>query len=238
MVNPRLGILSVLNPHNKRKKGAKMARRRSRSYMAWVRSHKRKGRKHSPRRRRRNPYPIAGVALNPRRRRSSPRRHARRRRNPAMFGGSRVMGFQLPNLGNVVYAGVGFLAPPMAESFLGQYLPSSLTSNTLGKYVVRIGSVLGLTWLAKSFIGREKARMVGIGGGAWVLITAVREFAPGLIPGMSAYALPASGLRAYVPSHGRNVTGLGAPAFGATNTIASAAGGGRNIVASRFRRFQ
>jgi hypothetical protein len=200
----------------------------------------RRGRKNAPRRRRRsyrrNPYPVAGIALNPRRRhrrryRSNPIQNRRRhyRRNP---GGRKIMGFSLPPLQSVLYAGVGFVAVPVTEGFLNQWLPLSITSTTLGKYAVRIGSVIGLTWLGKLILGKNAATMIGIGGGAYVLVTAVKEFAPGIIPGLSAYASagPAM-LGAYTPSRGRNFSTMGAPPQVLPFQASAQA------TASRFRRF-
>jgi len=231
MINPRLGIL---NPKRGRKKGKKaMARRRSRgkAHMAWVRSFRKRGRKAAPRRRRRlrNPYPVAGLAINPRRRRRRGRSNPRRRsyrRNPSVMG----IGLGgLPPLQAVAFTGVGFVGTPMAEGFLNTFLPVSLTGNTIGKYAVRIGSVLGLSMLAKAVLGRSASRYVALGGGLYVAVTAVKEFAPGLIPGMSAYVVPNS-MGAYVSSSGRNFTQLGAapaPRYGAPG----------NVVQARFRRF-
>lgn len=205
-----------------------MARKSGRAHMAWVRSF-RKGRKHSPRRRRRarrNPYPVAGIALNPRRRRRSVARSHRRRarRNPP-----RSIMRGLPTIQSVVYAGVGFVGTPIVEGMLSAYLPLSITANTFGKYAVRIGTVLGLTWAAKMVVGKKAAQMVGLGGGVYVAVTAVKEFAPGLIPGMSAYALPGSGMGAYLPSTGRNYTQMGAIPFRSSGT--------GETVSKRFQRF-
>lgn len=232
MVNPQVVGILGLNPSRKKRRGKKMARRSSARHMAWVRSFKKKNPRRRHRRARRNPYPVAGFAVNRRRarrshRRRNPvmRRHRRARRNPSLFG------FSLPPLQSVLYAGVGFVGVPMAEGVLSGFLPVSITSNTIGRYAIRIGAVIGLSTLARMVIGRDAAKMVGIGGGAYVLTTAVREFAPGMIPGMSAYT-PA--LRAYTPMR----RSLGAPAFGATNTPYAASGGASNVVAARFRRFQ
>jgi len=250
MINPQIGILGLgLNPRRKKRGKKAMARQPAGLRRYWA-THRR-GRKHAPRRRRRsyrrNPYPIAGLALNPRRRRGRGRRYGaamrratgrayghnpRRsyRRNPG--GGRRIMGFSLPPLQSVLYAGVGFVGVPITEGFLNQWLPLSITSSTLGKYAVRIGSVLGLTWLGKLVLGKQAATMIGIGGGAYVLVTAVKEFAPGIIPGLAAYssAGPAM-LGAYTPSRGRNFSTMGAPPM----VLPFQASG--QPTASRFRRF-
>jgi hypothetical protein len=234
MINPQIGILGLgLNPR-KRKKGKKtMARRSARARMAYARSFQ-KNRRHRRRSYRRNPYPVAGVALNPRHRRRHRRNPAvqnrrRYRRNP---GGRKVFGLSLPPLQSVLYAGVGFVAVPVTEGFLNQFLPLSITSTTLGKYAIRIGSVIGLTWLGKMILGKQAALMVGIGGGAYVLVTAVKEFAPGMIPGLSAY----TPLGAYTPSSGRNYRTLGAPSQQAFAQVLPFQAS-QQATASRFRRF-
>lgn len=228
-------------PHKKGKK--KMARRRRRVTRRRVHA---RGRKHTVRRRRRtrrNPWTMPGAvaAMNPRRRRRG-RKHASRRRrrssgrrNPALFG------FSLPPLQSVLYAGVGFVGVPMAEGFLTRFLPISLTGSTIGKYATRIGALLGLTYLAKLVIGSNESKMVAIGGGAYILTSAVTEFAPGLIPSttLGSYARPTLGSYAGSTSNTFNQLGrLGAPNFGAQNTVASAPFGGARIVSQRFRRFQ
>ncbi len=224
-----------------------MARRSGRAHMAWVRSFKKNSRRKrrnpvaslNPRRRRRstrrrrNSYPMAGVALNPRRRRSYRRRrnpvvnarHRRRgRRNPSV---TRLLGVEMPPLQAVLWAGVGFVAPSSIETWLNtNIIPVSLSGNTIGKYAVRIGSVLGLSWIVKQVMGSSEAKMVGIGGGAYVLISALKEFAPGVIPGVGAYVLPGSrGMSAYVQPT-RQLSAGGVPVFGASKT---------NV--ARFNRF-
>ena len=149
--------------------------------------------------------------------------HRRRhyRRNPAVLG---IGG--LPPLQSVIYAGVGFAGVPLVEGFLSPMLPVSITTSTIGKYAVKIGSVIGLSALARMIVGREAARMVGIGGGAYVLVSAVREFAPGMIPGMGAYTQINRGMGAYK---------LNAYTPGAPNLPLQAQGD--NVIAARFRRF-
>lgn len=135
------------------------------------------------------------------------------------------MGFKLPPLQQVLYAGVGFVAVPVTEGFVNQFLPVSITGTTLGKYAVRIASVIGLTWLGKAVFGKNAATMIGIGGGAYVLVSAVKEFAPGVIPGLSAYTQPS--LASYVPPTSRNFSTMGALPGHVPMTA----------TASRFRRF-
>jgi hypothetical protein len=146
--------------------------------------------------------------------------------------------FSLPPLQSVLYGGVGFAGTPFLEGFLVPYLPTAITSNTVGKYATRIAVVLGLTFLAKSLLGREPAKMVGVGGGMYVAVSAVREFAPDVArriglagytayPGLNAYtsAGPVVQLAAY--TNNKRTLGGGGSFVGSTQ-----------VVASRFRRFQ
>lgn len=199
--NPHLGLALL----NRAKKGKKMAVRRKRTS-------RRRGRKNASRRRRttrrmrRNAYPMAGLVVNRKRRRSrmrhNPRRRRHYRRNPSL------MGFGLPPLNKVLFAGVGFIAPPIVEGFLTGFLPASLTENKFGKIAVRILSVIGLTFAVRRFVGREEGNMVAIGGGVFVAASIVNEFAPGVIPWpqLGMYTPARGGLRAYTPS--TNVTAM------------------------------
>lgn len=225
MVNPHLGILGAVNP---KKKGSRsMAHRSQKAKMAWVRSFRKNPRRHHARRHRhhakRNPFPMAGLVVNPRRARRNPGRFASRA-NAGIAGL-----FKLPPLQSVLYVGAGLIGTPIAEGFVGSWLPVSITGSTIGKYAVRIATVLGLSFLASKTLGREPAKMVAIGGGAYVLTTAIKEFAPGFIPGLAAYT---GNMGAYTGNR------LGAPAWGARNTTIDAGDGGMNVVAARFRRFQ
>jgi hypothetical protein len=209
--------------------------------MAWVRSFK-KNRRHK-RRYRHNPYAVAGpaaAALNPRRHR---RHHRRYRRNPV--GGRRL--FNLPPLTAVLYGGVGFAGTAAIEGFAGSFLPLTWTDTMLGRYAVKIGSLIGVTWLSRAIFGKGPSYMIGIGGGLYVLTSAVKDFMPGVIPGMGQPARLAGplNLAAYRQMRGnyqapgiaayREGKGMGSPMIGQANTTAT--GGATNVVAARFRRF-
>ena len=198
--NPYLGILNA-------KKGKRtMATRRKRGRKATRRVARRPVRRTSTRRRthraRRNPYPMAGLVVNPRRRRRTravSRRRTRRssyRRNPALLG------FSIPPLSKVLFAGVGFFAPPVLEGMISNFLPASISGTTLGKYATRILSVVGLTYAVRKFVGVEESNMVAIGGSVYVVSTALREFAPGIIPGLGMYVPARRGLGEYVGATG------------------------------------
>jgi hypothetical protein len=101
----------------------------------------------------------------------------------------------------------GYALPAIIESYVMPYLPTVLTGNTAGRWIVRVGIVSGAAMLAKRFIGPRIGNAILIGGGAYLVIQALKEFAPGLLPaGVGAqpllgyyndpYALP-SGMGAY-----------------------------------------
>lgn len=227
LTNPRLGILG-LNPRGR--KGKKMAAKRRKATRRRTSVSRRRTRRKSYRR---NAFPVAGLVVNPRKRRRSRVRSARRRRsgyrrNPA------IMGISLPPINSVIFAGVGFIAPPMVEGFISRFLPGSLTQSTIGKYAVRIASVVGLSYLVKTVVGPAEAKMTAIGGGVYVLSSAVSEFAPGVIPGLSAYVPGGRQLSSYVAPNQRmmQTLGNGQPATFPTGGIAAAGG-----TANRFKRY-
>lgn len=182
MENPHLAIVG-LNP--KHKKGKSMAARRRRKV----------GRKNAPRRKtrraaKRNPFPSAGLVFNPRRKRHSKRRravanprrrHHRSRSNPA------ILGVTLPPITMLAWGAGGFLAVPMLEGFVTKFLPAEITANTLGRYAMKVASVLGLTWLTKTIMSNKEAFPVALGGSLYVIVSAVNEFVPQLT------TLPTSG---------------------------------------------
>jgi len=223
---------------------------------AAPRIHRRVRRAPRRRSRRRRNWAVPGMvtSINPRRRRrsrrrmSNPRRHHRRRRNPGFLSGG-IAGFPIKS---VLFAGVGFAGPSLVSGFLNSTIPSVMQQTTnlgiAGKYLVKIGSVLGLAWLTRRFVGSNEAHMVMIGGGANVALSLDNDFAPGILPAnpLGMYlptVFPAAGARggmqAYVPLRGMRgpVSPIAtASAFPRGTAIAnsSPAYGG---VAARFKRF-
>ena len=102
-----------------------------------------------------------------------------------------MLGVTLPPVQMIAWGGAGFLAPPMVEGFINRFMPVEVTASTLGRYAVKIGSVLGLTWLTKTVLSNKEAFPVALGGSLYVLVSAVNEFMPQLIPttteGTAAY---------------------------------------------------
>lgn len=211
MENPHLAVIGA-NPFKvgsiieRKKQGfRKISQKKGSKIMAY----KRRGKKSSPKRRRRarrNPIPGGGLMINrPRRRRRTynmkrnkrgvyaynPRRkrygRRRARRNPA------VLGVALPPINMIAWGAGGFIGVPMAEGYLARFLPAEITTSVLGRYAVKIGTVLGLTYLVKHVLGAKEAFPVALGGSLYVVTSAINEFVPQLTqapapaPAVSAY---------------------------------------------------
>lgn len=204
MENPHLAIIG--NPYKvgsviERKKSGfrKISEKKGKKVMAY----KRRGKKNSPKRKaRRNPFPLAGIAINRPKRRTysmkknrrgtyvasrNPRRSRRARRNPA------VLGVALPPINMIAWGAGGFIAPPMVEGFVNKFLPVEVTSSVIGRYAVKIGSVLALTYLAKTVLSNKEAFPIALGGSLYVVVSAVNEF----IPQLTAAPVPVNGVSAY-----------------------------------------
>jgi len=142
----------------------------------------------------------AGVhpAANPRRRRrraaaySRPRRRRYHRRNKYLSN-PKVLGFELPNLRESIAAGAGFLLPPVLESYAAPYLPAMLTTNMAGRWALRVASVAGIGAALGRFVGRREGKLALIGGGVWLVSTAVQEFFPGMLPAPAMSGQPLLG---------------------------------------------
>lgn len=213
MENPHIAMIG--NPFKvgsiiERKKSGfrKISQKKGKSTVAY-----KKGRKATSRRRRarRNPFPLAGIAVNrrrkkartyhmtktrkgsyaynPRKRMSSHRRKSARR-NPA------ILGVTLPPITMIAWGAGGFIAPPMIEGFVNKFLPAEVTTSVLGRYAVKIASVLGLTYLVKTVLSAKEAFPVALGGSLYVVVSAVNEFAPQLTM-LPAPTVPAGPIKAY-----------------------------------------
>jgi len=128
-----------------------------------------------------------GMAIDPRRQRRKYRRNdpgfagkRHYRRNPINLG-SLFTGNSLKAIG--MTAG-GFVAIPFIEGFLAKLIPVSTDTTTrkITGYVVKIGSVIGLSWLATRFLGADAGNKVAIGAGAYVAVSIFRDVFPNILP--------------------------------------------------------
>jgi hypothetical protein len=186
MENPHIALIG--NPKKVRSNNSQKGKK-----MAFKQKHRRSTvRKNSPRRRKaRRNFPAAGLVFNPRRRHRRSRaanpsrhRHSYAMRNPHQRRHARrnpaVLGVALPPLNMIAWGAGGFIVTPMVERFVNSFLPTSVTGSTLGRYAVKIGAALGLTYLTKMVLGNKEAFPVAMGGSLYVVVSAVNEFAPQL----------------------------------------------------------
>lgn len=191
LINPHLGIL------NPKKRGKKtMARRTARRRVARTRARRRTSS-------RRRTYRANPARRRVYRRRSAPvaRRRTRRRtyrRNPVLARPSmtrrrryqrnpKILGLELPSLKDFLFTGIGFAAAPGVEGFVSSYLPTDITANTAGRWAVKLGTVGATAWAVRQFVGRTEGNRVLLGGAIYLMVSAIKEFAPGMVPGLGAY---------------------------------------------------
>jgi len=110
-----------------------------------------------------------------------------------------------------------------------------------GKYLVKIGSVLGLAWLTRRFVGSNEAAMVMVGGGVNIALTAVNDFAPGFLPANPLATYLPNQMSSYVGMRGLK-GGLAAPPLRSAAFFPSVGGavirnGAYGGVAQRFLRY-
>lgn len=195
-------------------------------------AYKRKGKKNSPKRRKRarkNPFPGGGLMINrPRRKRArtynmkrnrrgtythNPKRHHRRhaRRNPAFLG------VALPPIGMIAWGAGGFIGVPMAEGYVNRFLPAEVTTSVLGRYAVKIGITLGLTYLVKHVLSAKEAFPVALGGSLYVVTSAINEF----VPQLTQAPAPAPAVQAYrtgmIKAYRQGMISTGIGSYAATN---------------------
>ena len=132
------------------------------------------------------------------------------------------MGLQLPPMQAAIGTAAGFALPVIVEGYVMPYLPLALTSSKIGRWGVRIGIVAGTGWAARKFLGTNIGNAVLIGGGAWLILQAIREFAPGSVPGLGAQPF----LGQYLPRQRQRALGQYSQSMAA---IGSSGNSGRSI---------
>lgn len=199
LVNPQL---IIANPRRKkRKESTKMARRKGRMPAGLARYWAKKRRGGKRRRAKRN-FASAGMLANrrrrsvhhrrrrrhalgnPRRRRSAIRHSFRRRharRNP------QLLGFQLPQLQDVVFTGAGFVVPPILTSYVMNWIPDAYKTNQAVVWGVKAASVLVPSYAVRKFVSQRAGNLMLLGGAVSFTIDLIKTFAPGVIPGLGYY---------------------------------------------------
>ena len=102
-------------------------------------------------------------------------------------------------LTDIMYAGIGFVAPPAIQGFLSGILPTALTGNMAGRYAIKAGTVFGLSWAGKKFISPEAGKYIAIGGVTYIVANLIIDFVPQLFSGFSGYMNPGQSYRPALP---------------------------------------
>lgn len=97
-----------------------------------------------------------------------------------------MLGVALPPVNMILWGAGGFVGTPMVENYLVRFMPAEIMSNPLGRYAVKIATVLGLTYLVKHVLSAKEAFPVALGGSLYVVNSAINEFVPQLTQAPSA----------------------------------------------------
>jgi hypothetical protein len=157
-------------------------------------------------RKRRHHHNAPGPGRRDGRRRHHARAHnpparRRHRRNPGgVERGINLLGVTLPSMRATAGVTAGFIAPPFFEGFLKGAVPAGWMTDASGRpsqamnYVVKVGSVLGLSLAVRQFFGREDAKRFVIGGTTYLAVNIYNDFlAPMLFPRTVAPAVTGAG---------------------------------------------
>lgn len=199
LINP---VLRVLNPRGERKTKMRLARDSKGRFLK--RGHRANPGHHKKHRHHQKNTPLA----------LANRRKPRRNPNGGAERGMNLFGVTLPPLKSMAEVSAGFVGPPFLEGFIIRSLPADtqrqiLTPKSWQGYLLKFATVLGITWGATKFLGREDGKRVAMGGGAYIGVTAWNDFVvPMLTAGSTPAGAPApSGTGYYYP---RAARGMGA----------------------------
>jgi hypothetical protein len=78
----------------------------------------------------------------------------------------------------LAFSGLGFLLPPFIEGMAPRFVP---IRGRGGAWILKIGTVLVTIWGTAQFVGRAEARDAALGGGTYLVTSAISEFLPQLV---------------------------------------------------------
>jgi hypothetical protein len=165
LVNPHIVSLS-LNP---KKRGSTMAKKKVSKNRNYARPAKK-----------RSSASKTVILMNKPKKNGSVKRY--KGNSPAMRGKIPFLNMSLMEL---LYAGGGFVAPPLIEGAISNVLPDALKTSKIGKYVTKGAIGLVLSMAVAKFINREAGKFVGIGAGTYLVANLIYDYAPDVFGGFS-----------------------------------------------------
>ncbi len=193
--------------HRRRRRGFSINRRRkhrrARTNPYFMNRPRRRRRSYATNRRRR--HHAARAHSNPVRRRRRYFSNRRRRHYRSNPGGLSVMGFQIPAVMDIAAVGAGFVVPPLITGYVMGWLPDSLKTSRAAYWAVKAAAVLVPSMAVRSFVSRRAGNLMLLGGTVSFVLDLIKEFAPGVIPGLGyqpllgAFTAPPQFSRARMP---------------------------------------
>lgn len=245
LVNPQL---LIANPR-KRKVGKNMAaRRKGRMPPAlakyWAsrgltnrRHHRRRHRRNPPRARRNYANAAPLFLANRRHHRRHHRRHRgwlgnpRRRQQSMELSNPRVLGFEMPQLHDILSVGAGIIVPPVVTGYVMQMLPVQYQTSQAVYWAVKVASVVGPSLLVRKFVSKRAGGLMLLAGAASLAVEVVKPYLG--LTGMGAQPF----LGYYVPAGQLRGSGMGKymlPGRGAATQAAYSGTPERLLPANRF----
>jgi hypothetical protein len=97
-----------------------------------------------------------------------------------------LLGFQLPQLQDVVFTGAGFIVPPLVTSYIMKMIPDEYKTNQAVVWGVKAASVLVPSLAVRKFVSQRAGNLMLLGGAVSFTIDLIKTFAPGMIPGLGS----------------------------------------------------
>lgn len=97
-----------------------------------------------------------------------------------------MLGFQLPELQDVLYVGSGMILPPLLCNYVMTMLPAQYQNSAPVYYAVKAASVVVPAMLVKKFVSPRAGSLMLLGGAASLVIDLIRTYMPQLLPAAPA----------------------------------------------------
>lgn len=119
---------------------------------------------------------------------------------------AKTFGMDKGTLKSAAFVAGGVVGTPFVSGFVNGFLPTSITSNQFGRYAINIASALGLSFVGGKILGKEAAKLIAVGGFAYVAVCALKDFMPSLFG--STTALSGMGFQPMLGAHNQRRLGM------------------------------